>query len=625
MNDQARHPPDLSVHGATVGAAGQGSAEQRESAATAALWRRRVRSHQGLVSAEDDDGRWPEFAPARPGPVALTAAGRPAPDIMLTTPVLDPPAIPPRPVRDPAAALPAAAAPTSREWAAARPGDKFALVLPPLLMAILTIQAVLSLRLVWSNTASGDEAAFLGVGHAEIEHWLDGTKVPVADTHLLGAPVMYPPIGAIADMLGGLAAARILSLLFMLGTTCLLWFMTSRLFGGRAAVCAALLFAVLGPTLQLGAFATADAMALFLLAASACCMVASRDRDDSALLVVGGTVLLVLANTTTYSTLLFDPSVVAIAGLTVAGDRGLKPAAARSGYVAAGAMGLICALLVLGGPSYLADVLSTTVSPTTGSAPILVIIEDSWKWAGPVCVIAGMGIVICALRRRELMPTMIVAILAISGIFAPLTQVRIHVAISLSPEVDFGAWFAAAAAGYALADATQIGRWRSLRLALTAVLLTAVALPGGIMGRSQASAIFDAWPDSAPMISHLRALTRAHPGNYLAEDYNVPAYYLESTIPLQRWSGTSYFSFTPAGAARPLAGLAAYRAAISRHYFSLIILDFVDTVQTDGEILTDMHQAGGYRQVAIAPSSVGQYTIWAYEPLQPSARSHGHR
>jgi len=67
----------------------------------------------------------------------------------------------------------------------------------------------------------------------------------------------------------------------------------------------------------------------------------------------------------------------------------------------------------------------------------------------------------------------------------------------------------------------------------------------------------------------------------------------------------------------------AYRAAVSQHYFSLIIVSFNDTAQTDGEIVSDMGTTGDYRVVAVAPSTVGQYTIWAYEPPSTPG-SHGH-
>ena len=99
-----------------------------------------------------------------------------------------------------------------------------------------------------------------------------------------------------------------------------------------------------------------------------------------------------------------------------------------------------------------------------------------------------------------------------------------------------------------------------------------------------------------------------------AEGYNVPAYYLERITSWQRWSGTWYFSYRPPGAARPLRGLAAYRAAIDSHYFSLIMLNFRDTALTDSYITADINRAGGYRVIAKVPSSAGQYTIWAYKP-----------
>ena len=152
-------------------------------------------------------------------------------------------------------------------------------------MAVLVVQALLSLRLVGADTAFEDEAEYLWAGHLEWAHWLHGGPVPPFAAYFSGAPVIYPPVGALADSLGGLAAARVLSLVFMLGATALLWGTAGRLFGRRAAFFAAALFAVLGPTLHLGAFATYDAMSMLLVALAAWCVVragdaAGRDRLD---------------------------------------------------------------------------------------------------------------------------------------------------------------------------------------------------------------------------------------------------------------------------------------------------------------------------------------------------------
>jgi hypothetical protein len=133
------------------------------------------------------------------------------------------------------------------------------------LLVVLAAQAVLSLRLIWSNTAFQDEALYLRAGHLEWAWLLHHMPIPDFPAYFSGAPVIYPPLGALADSIGGLAAARILSLCFMLGVTSLLWATTIRLYGQRAAVLAAALFATLAGTQFLGAFATFDAMALFML------------------------------------------------------------------------------------------------------------------------------------------------------------------------------------------------------------------------------------------------------------------------------------------------------------------------------------------------------------------------
>jgi hypothetical protein len=140
------------------------------------------------------------------------------------------------------------------------------------LLAVLAVQAALSASMVRASTAFGDEALYLSAGQLEWSHWLHGTAIPDYQTWFSGAPVIYPPIAAIAGGLGGLAAARLLSLFFMLGVTSLVWATATRLLADeRAAFFAAALFAVLAPTLHLGSYATYDAAALLLLAASAWC------------------------------------------------------------------------------------------------------------------------------------------------------------------------------------------------------------------------------------------------------------------------------------------------------------------------------------------------------------------
>src|ERR1700684_1408778 len=96
------------------------------------------------------------------------------------------------------------------------------------LLAVLAVQSALSARMVWDRTAFGDEALYLSAGHLEWSHWLHGTQIPAYQTWFSGAPVIYPPVGALADSLGGLTAARVLSLVFMAGVTSFVWGTTVR-------------------------------------------------------------------------------------------------------------------------------------------------------------------------------------------------------------------------------------------------------------------------------------------------------------------------------------------------------------------------------------------------------------
>jgi hypothetical protein len=90
------------------------------------------------------------------------------------------------------------------------------------LPAVLAVQAALSLRLAWADTASQSEALYLRAGHLQWAHWLHGTAIPPYSSYFSGSPAIYPPIGALADSAGGLAGARALSLVFMLGAIALL-------------------------------------------------------------------------------------------------------------------------------------------------------------------------------------------------------------------------------------------------------------------------------------------------------------------------------------------------------------------------------------------------------------------
>jgi hypothetical protein len=497
-----------------------------------------------------------------------------------------------------------------------------------MLGALLALQALLSLRLIWANTAFLDEGTYIWAGRVELWHALGGTSVPDYAAYFSGAPPIYPPLAGIADSLGGLTAARLLSLAFMLGATSMLWGTTRSLFGRRAALSAVALFVTIGSTQFLGALATYDAMGLFLLALSVRLVVAARGHDDSTPLVIAAAGALVAANATKYATGIFDPVVMAMAVLT--SPRGTKAGLGRAGFVATLTVAIIAALLALGGPDYLAGLEFSTVARAEGtSAPVLVL-ADSARWVGGVVALAAVGAAVSWWRRQR--PGLLV-VLAGAGLLVPASQARIHTTVSLVKHVDFGAWFACVAAGYAISMLSGWGRHRWGRGVAAVAVAAAIAAPAGVPGRAQALTFEGSWPDTTRVVAAFRKLVREHPGSYLAEDQQVMGYYLEDELPWQAWTDTWYLSYREPGARTCVAGSTsrvspatmgssaiarALASAIRHRHYALIMLDFGDTPAVDQVITAAIHRYHTYHLVAQVAGSDrfggSKYLIWAPAP-----------
>ena len=480
------------------------------------------------------------------------------------------------------------------------------------LLAVLVVQVVLSLRLVWSNTAFQDEGLYLRAGHLEWARWLHGTPIPDFPSYFSGAPVIYPPIGALADSAGGLAAARILSLCFMLGVTSLLWATAGRLYGKRAALLASGLFATLVGTQFLGAFATFDAMALFLLALAVWLGVRAADcqfQTRIALLITTG-VVLAAADAVKYATALFTPVVLVVVALTVWRQRGGPAGLAAVPAVLGSWLAAVVVAVVAGGRDYWQGVTTSTLARPQSNALVTTVLQRAYVWTSLILVLAVFGAVLASRRKgsARLLPT----VLAAAALLVPAEEARLHTTVSLQKHVVFGAWFAAIAAGYAMARLSRVDPGRGWA-AVMAIPIVASTLFGSM---GQAASLYRIWPNSADAVSVLRSAIHAHPGNYLAEDYDVEAYYLRADVRWQRWSSTYYFSYSGA-----LPGAPSYEAAISSHRFSLVILDFGDTAATDIRITADMRRAGGYYMLAHA----GRFTIWASQESVMSRRDGGDR
>jgi hypothetical protein len=201
---------------------------------------------------------------------------------------------------------------------------------------------------------------------------------------------------------------------------------------------------------------------------------------------------------------------------------------------------------------------------------------------------AVVAVVVCAVRRRW-PQALLLAVLALSALLAPADQVRIQTATSLNKHVDFGAWFAAIAAGYLLSGLSR----RRVVLAASLAALVSVAS----MGTAQARDMID-WPDVTGLVKVVRPLT-AHGGHFLVETTDVLQYYLPDTS-WQQWSDTQ--DNNPEY----------YQQAIARHYFSVVVLSFDQTLATDYAIGLDLSSDSGYRLVTEVRAGKTVFYVWKY-------------
>ena len=486
------------------------------------------------------------------------------------------------------------------------------------LTAVLVAQTALSLRLVWSNSAFTDEALYIWSGRLEWEHWLHGAPVPNFPSYFSGAPVVYPPLGAMAAALGGLYAARILSLFFMLFATVLLHGVTRRIYGRRSANFAAAIFAGLGATQFLGAFATYDAMALMLLGLATWLSVcAAQSRLAAQLpLIFGAASALALADAAKYAAALFDPVVVVVAGLVAWQYKGRK-----HGVITVLALLWLLGLLLflgvrIGGDSYWRGINTSTLTRAHGGSSSLGIVADSFGWVFIAVILGLIGCAVAAVRQHGLAAKLCALALAGAIALAPANQARIHVFTSLFKHVGFGAWFAASVAGYALASLADAVPAVKKHKALT--VSACAAATGILVGALLAQTHFASWPNTTTLVARMRTILPDHRGNILSADNgNVIEYYLEDEIAGSTFYGTRFFHYQDPNTGNSLTNLAAYTDAIRHRYFSVIILSFSDTRTTDEAIERDIRTYGGYTQVARLPYRVSgtssAFRIWVRE------------
>jgi hypothetical protein len=481
------------------------------------------------------------------------------------------------------------------------------------LLCILLIQTVLSLRL--SNTAFQDEALYLAAGHAELDHLLNGTPLPIDyAAYFSGSPQLYPVLAAVVDGWFGLTGARVLSLVLMLFTTGLLYSFSRRMFNERAALAAAALFSVVQSTVVMGFFATYDAAALFLLALAVWIVVRTNRAPAYAVLLAAP--VAVLAVGVKYAAALYLPTLVVLALLTAWPYRGARSAVLRMLLLGLG-MGALAGIGIYT-TDLLAGIQQTTTNRAHGTDSAAFLLQRSAEWGG-LMFLAAVGGAISYVRRSRMNESPLAQRLGNPGwrwralmglllcgtaVLASAYQIHLGTVVSLFKHVGFGLLFAAPMAGVGVTRLVG-AHFRYPQLGI--MLWTAVLC----LGISQADWRFGVWPDSSKMIRTIQSHVDSE-GHYLSSTPEVPVYYLREKTDHSQWQ--SVFGMEKAKKGTYYTGDEAYRAALRDGEFDLIVLDGITNPRVDDVIAGAVRGNPHYRLLADVPwrnsSGTGTYRIW---------------
>jgi len=443
---------------------------------------------------------------------------------------------------------------------------------------ILVLQALLTIRL--HNAASPGELMSLN-------DFRVGDYYP-------GNASFYPQIASAVVSAVGMRALRAFSLLLMLGTTTFLYLWTHRLFNERVGLAAAAAYAMIASTAMLGALATGDALALFLLAAATWLVVESIRGQLWPLLVAP--VAVILAVLVKSAALAYLPTIVLLA-LLVAIRPGFSPMA-------------ILRIMPLVVGSGLAALVASKASPDAPAArPFSTLVEGAMHWTGTFAVFALIGCVLYGWRARMVeVPTstpteeasrawrIFLGLVLASPVFlAPVYLMRMPALETLwKQDLGFGALFAATMVGVGLVRIVG-SHFRYPQLGImAAVLLLAV-------GMAQSMYEYSQWPDSSRLISVLRVQLKSG-GRYLASSPEIITYYLKDVTENSRWRSMKSND---------------YSASVKKRTFDLIVLEVPAASGNERKIQAELRSNGRYRLLTTVPYQLGWtpggYEIWVKE------------
>jgi 4-amino-4-deoxy-L-arabinose transferase-like glycosyltransferase len=423
------------------------------------------------------------------------------------------------------------------------------------LCAICSAFVVTSLGLKANTNPFQDEGLYLFMGHRMIEHILSGVQVTeYPGSYFSGAPGLYPIIGAIADSVGGVEGARLVSLAFVSTAVIATYGIGRELFGNLSGLLGASAFALCGSVMFIAQLATLDAMALCLMALG-CWLAVYSANHDKLLWAPIVALILTLAFLTKYATAVYVPGIAAL-GILLAWPYIRWGALRRGLLIVTATSAAVFFVLTFWAADLKRGIISTTAHRTPLSpSPREELVWYVVQWVGPWILLAVLGALVQS--RRWPIPVVLLAM----SVVGPLQQIRIGEGTSLSKHVAFGIVFAAPLIGSLFAWMINRSKWPGIPVvvAVAAVMLA--------YGTRYAEQFLTTWVDDREIVAQLREEIVVSPHKaILGEEPSAQRYALRGAVAPEQWNDT--FSLLYGNKT----GLAAYHEAIDQTHFGTIYL-----------------------------------------------------
>ncbi|GAC1648410.1 MAG: DUF3824 domain-containing protein [Ktedonobacteraceae bacterium] len=475
---------------------------------------------------------------------------------------------------------------------------------------ILAFQAVVSWLLL-QNTAFQDEALYIYAGRQIVQHWLGAPAIlDNYSNYFSGNPYVFPIIGGMLDMIGGLELVRFFSLICMLIVTSCGYYITKRLFDEKSAIFATIFFVCQAPILFLSRLATYDPLCLCLIALGVATVVKSGQAKRPWFALIVGPVL-VLAFFAKYGALLFIPPILALLVLVTLFRWGWRTALIRGSLGIASfiiSVGLALFIVIHYNPSMFHALSATTTNRQTEYVYSRVALVENILQLTGVSFLIGMTSLLFV-RRKELL---IAFLLLGSSLLVPTYHVYKAELTSLDKHLGFSMFFVMPMAGYVLA---HLSGFRQRILSYGRYLLSglAICLMLFLVLTPQATFMFLSWPPTTNLTDVLKTQVRQGNGHYLAEQFEVCRYTLESETYNWQWVGLQFFQYTDKQG-HYYFGDPAYVKAINDGYFNVIQLNYGYNTSNAVVITNAIAQSNKYDLIEKVPYKdvygIGYFWIW---------------